>query len=245
MSIHDLALQREQGRDLVAIMGIVQQPLASVLAAPDVRRPRDLEGRQVGVTGVPSDTAVLRSIVEGDGGDPEAIEEVTIGFNAVPALLGGRVAGATAFWNVEGVALQRERPATHVFRLDEFGAPSYPELVLVTSGERLREDPSVARAAVRALERGYEVTAKDPETSISDLTTRARGLDRGQVEEQLDLLAPSLAPPGRPIGAFDEATLREWGRWEAQVGITRRPVDVDAAFDLTVVPEAAKAVGDE
>jgi putative hydroxymethylpyrimidine transport system substrate-binding protein len=245
MSVHDLALQRAQGRDLVAIMGIVQRPLASVLAAADVRRPRDLEGRQVGVTGVPSDTAVLRSIVAGDGGDPDAVREVTIGFNAVPALLGGRVAGATAFWNVEGVALRQRRPGTRVFRLDEFGAPSYPELVLVTSGARLREDPSVAQATVRALERGYAITAKDPATSVSDLTTRVRGLDRAQVEEQLDLLGPALAPAGRPIGAFDEQALRDWASWEAEVGIVGRPVDVEEAFDLTVVPEAAKAVGDE
>ena len=62
-----------------------QRPLASVIARADgpVARPRDLEGRSAGVTGLPSDDAVLDSVVAGDGGDPAAVERVTIGFNAV------------------------------------------------------------------------------------------------------------------------------------------------------------------
>ena len=71
LDLHDLALARSKGRDLVGVMALVQRPLAAVLAQPDVRRPRDLSGARVGVTGVPSDEAVLRAIVGGDGGDPK------------------------------------------------------------------------------------------------------------------------------------------------------------------------------
>src|SRR5262249_54956265 len=106
MDIHDLAIAAAQGRPLVGVMAIVQRPLAAVLSTPDVRTPKQLEGRKVGVTGVPSDDAVLRSIMQGAGADYGRVQRVTIGFNAVPALLGGKVAGATAFWDVEGVALK-------------------------------------------------------------------------------------------------------------------------------------------
>ena len=124
-------------------MALVQRPLAAVLAQPEIARPRDLEGRRAGVTGLPSDVAVLRSVVAGDGGDPEQVRTTTIGFEAVKALLAGRVAGATAFWNVEGVALRAERPDTQEFRVDDFGAPAYPELVLCVTRETLEEKRSV------------------------------------------------------------------------------------------------------
>ena len=55
LDIHDLALARQQGRDVVGILPLVQRPLAAVLAQPDVANPRDLVGKSVGVTGVPSD----------------------------------------------------------------------------------------------------------------------------------------------------------------------------------------------
>src|SRR3954467_4844203 len=55
LDIHDLAIARENGLDVVGIMPIVQRPLASVIAADraEVTRPADLEGRTVGVTGLP------------------------------------------------------------------------------------------------------------------------------------------------------------------------------------------------
>ena len=60
LDIHDLAIARERGKDIVGIMAIVERPLAAVLAAPAIHTPRQLDGKTVGVTGVPSDTAVLR-----------------------------------------------------------------------------------------------------------------------------------------------------------------------------------------
>src|SRR5947209_3195717 len=60
LDIHDLAIAREHHHDIVGIMGLIERPLASVIAAPGITNPRQLEGKTVGVTGVPSDTAVLR-----------------------------------------------------------------------------------------------------------------------------------------------------------------------------------------
>jgi putative hydroxymethylpyrimidine transport system substrate-binding protein len=244
MDIHDLALADARGRNLVAVMSIVQRPLAAVLTTPDVKSPRDLEGRKVGVTGLPSDDAVLRSIVEGAGGSFDRVERVTIGFNAVPALLGGRVAGATAFWNVEGVALRGERPGIHDFRVDAYGAPPYPELVLVTARETLREDPALVNATVRALVRGYGVTVHDPASSLNDLASRVRGLDRDQLGQQLDVLIPALSPPNGRIGGLDPQVLARWARWEARFGIVPMPPDVSRLFETDLVPTSGASSDD-
>jgi putative hydroxymethylpyrimidine transport system substrate-binding protein len=244
MDIHDLALAGARGRDLVAVMSIVQRPLAAVLATPDVKSPRDLAGRKVGVTGLPSDEAVLRSIVAGAGGDYDKVEKVTIGFNAVPALLGGRVAGATAFWNVEGVALRTARPGTRTFRVDAYGAPPYPELVLVTTRTALREDPALVHATVRALVRGYGVTVHDPASSLNDLESRVHGLDARQLQAQLDVLIPALAPPGGRVGGLDPRVLARWARWETRFGIVPQPPDVRRLFDTQVVPDSGASSDD-
>src|SRR4051812_6716545 len=164
LDIHDLAIARERGFDLVGVMPIVQRPLASVIAGDRaaVRRPRELEGRTVGVTGLPSDDAVLDSVVAADGGDPANVQRVTIGFNAVAALAAGRVDAATAFWNAEGVTLKRQGIATRTFRVDDYGAPRYPELVLVTTEKTFDDDPSLVRKFVDATARGYALAVGDP-----------------------------------------------------------------------------------
>jgi putative hydroxymethylpyrimidine transport system substrate-binding protein len=231
LDIHDLAIARERGKDIVGIMAIVERPLASVIAAPAVHTPRQLEGKTVGVTGLPSDTAVLDSIVSGAGGDPHRVKTVTIGFNAVTALLSRRVAAATAFWNDEGVTIQRRRPGFHVFRVDDYGAPSYAELVLCATRGTLQENPALARGVVRTLVRGYGVTLSDPQGSEADLESRVQGLDPKLVDAELNAIEPSLQTNDNQFGALQPATLRAWARWEARFGIVRRPPDIGQMFD--------------
>ncbi len=229
LDIHDLALAREKGRDIVGVMALVQRPLAAVLAQPGVARPRDLEGKKVGVTGVPSDDAVLSSIVRGDGGDPSKVRKVTIGFQAVAALLAKRVDGATAFWNAEGVALQARRPGIREFKVDDFAAPPYPELVLCVSRQTLRDSRALVAATVRALRRGYREAIADPESAVEALAGRAH-VKRDATERELDAVSPAFTEGASRYGELDPARLRAWARWEARFGITKRPPDVAQAF---------------
>ncbi|HEU4974803.1 MAG TPA: ABC transporter substrate-binding protein [Baekduia sp.] len=231
VDIHDLAIAREKGRDVVGVMALVQTPLAAVLAQPTIGRPRDLEGHRVGVTGLPSDDAVLDSIVKGDGGDPSKVDKVTIGFNAVQSLLARRVAGATAFWNAEGVALKAKRPGVREFRVDEFGAPSYPELVLATSRETLETEGPVVRATVRALRRGYEAAIEDPDSAVSALTDADGSLDRQLTSDQLHAVSPSFTAGATHYGELDPQVLRRWASWEQRFGIVAQRPDVARAFD--------------
>src|SRR3954452_10299796 len=110
LDIHDLGIAREKDIPLVGVAPIVQRPLAAVIARGDgpARSPRDLEGQRVGVSGLPSDEAVVDSEVEADGGDPAEVDDVTIGFTAIPSLAAGKVEAATGFWNAEAVALREQ-----------------------------------------------------------------------------------------------------------------------------------------
>jgi ABC-type nitrate/sulfonate/bicarbonate transport system substrate-binding protein len=229
LDIHDLALAREKGRDIVGVMAVVQRPLAAVMAQPGIRRPRDLAGKRVGVTGLPSDDAVLSSVVRGDGGDPSTVRKVSIGFQAVAALLAQRVDAATAFWNAEGVALQARRPGIHQFKVDDFGAPPYPELVVCVTRQTLQDQRSLVAATVRALRRGYEEAIADPESAVEALVGSA-GVKRADTERELDAVSPAFTEGAPRYGALDLRALRAWARWEARFGITRRPPDVAQAF---------------
>jgi len=227
LDIHDLGIARERGIDLVGVAPIVARPLAAVIARGDgpVRRPRDLQGSRVGVTGLPSDEAVVDSEVEADGGDPAEVERVTIGFTAVPSLAAGKVDAATGFWNAEGVALRRQGVPIRVFKVDRFGAPPYPELVLTTSRETLEDKPGLVEAVVRATRRGYAFAVDNPAPALDDLLAADRSLDRADQEAQLSALLPILRP--RP---FDEAVLDEWAAWDLEHRLLEEPLDVEQAF---------------
>jgi putative hydroxymethylpyrimidine transport system substrate-binding protein len=230
LDIHDLGIARERGLDVVGLMPIVQRPLAAIIARSEgpVRRPRDLEGRTVGVTGLPSDDAVVDSVLTADGGAPSRVRRVTIGFDAVSSLAAGRVDAATGFWNAEGVALRRRGIPIRIFKVNRYGAPPYPELVLAASRGTVEQNPGLVRAMVGATARGYDFAAAHPRSAIDDLLAAVPGLDRADQTAQLRALRPDLRS-----APFDPVVLRAWAAWDLEHGLLKRPLDVRAAFSLS------------
>ena len=228
VDIHDLGLARERGRDVVGVGALVQRPLAAVIARSGVRRPRELEGRRVGVTGLPSDDAVLRAVVEADGGEFARVRRTTIGFSAVPSLVAKKVDAVVTFWNAEGVALRLRGVPTREFRVDEFGAPRYPELVVATTGRTLRRRRALVRDSVAALADGTRSALADPAPAVHEIA-RASGANEPLVRAQLRAVLGALRPPLR----LDREQLARWARFDARFGILERPPDVRRAFPPT------------
>jgi putative hydroxymethylpyrimidine transport system substrate-binding protein len=236
LDIHDLAIARAHGIPIQGILPIVERPLAALIAAPGIDTPRQLDGRTIGVTGDPSDTAVLRSIVSGGGGQPASLHTITIGYDAVSDLLAGRVAAATAFWNDEGVTLDERRPGFHDFRVDDYGAPSYPELVLCATTATLSRRSSLARAVVDAVVHGYDTALSNPALGQSALESEVPGLDHNLDSAELAALRPAFTGPEGRFGVLDFARLRSWAGWEARFGIVRRVPDIATMFDPAFAP---------
>src|SRR5215218_1956514 len=226
VDIHDLGLARQAGSDIVGVGALVQRPLAAVIARRDeVRRPRDLEGKRVGVTGLPSDEAVLRAVVEHDGGDYDRVEKVTIGFSAVPTLIAGKVDAVVAFWNAEGVALRERGVPTREFRVDDYGAPRYPELVLAVKRETLEERERLVDDMLGAIAEGTDTALRDRDETVETLV-RASGADEPLIRAELNAVAPALEPPVE----LDQAALQGWARFDERFGILRQAPDVSQTF---------------
>lgn len=230
LDIHDLGLAVEKGRDVVAVAALVERPLGALVALPPVRRPRDLEGRRVGVSGLPSDPAFVRAIVEHDGGDFSKVDLVTIGFAAVSALLSRRVAAVPAFWNAEGVALRRRGRDVNEFRIDDYGAPRYPEVVFVTTREELRTHRDMIERFLATVRDGMRATLARPAVAARLVARAANSPDVALVRAQLRAVSGAL----RPFLVLDRGTLRRWAAFDARIGLLPRAPDVARAFDFSV-----------
>ncbi len=226
LDIHDLALARERGVDVVAIGALVGRPLAALLAQPGIDRPRNLEHKTVGVSGLPSDPAFLKAIMAADGGDVRTVKQVVIGFSAVQRLLTGRVDAVPAFWNVEGVALRERGRAIDTFKVEDYGAPAYPEVVLITSRTTLATRRADLRAAVAAIADGMRDTLRHPAPAVAQIVKAAGDADPSLVRAQLRAVAPTWARGLR----LNRTVLERWAAWDAKVGIVERRPDVGQAF---------------
>ena len=177
------------------------------------------------MTGLPSDEAVLRAVVEHDGGDYDRVKKITIGFSAVPSLIAGRVDAVVAFWNAEGVALRERGVETREFRVDDYGAPRYPGLVLVVKRQTLEARERLVDDMLGAIAEGTETALRERGETVGTLV-RASGADEPLIRARLRAVAPALEPPVQ----LDQAALEGWARFDVRFGILREAPDVGQAF---------------
>jgi putative hydroxymethylpyrimidine transport system substrate-binding protein len=225
MDINDFGLARERGFNLMAVDAIVQRPLASVIARDpnEIRTPADLAGKTIGVTGVPSDNAVVDTVLRSSGVDPSDVHRVTIGFNAVADLAAGRVDAATAFWNAEGVALRQRGIPIREFRVDQFGAPRYPELVVATAEKHCGEEDGFGSGLSRAY---HGVLNDDPDEALDDLLDSVEGLDADEQQAQLDALTAAHAfayeSAGNDSNTARPPDMLAWLSWAIKNGVIEK-----------------------
>jgi putative hydroxymethylpyrimidine transport system substrate-binding protein len=223
----DVASEIDRGGHDEAIMAIVQRPLGGLiaLASEHLDSPAQLQGRVVGITGVPSDRAVLNTEVSHAGGNPARVHVATVGFNGAQGLVAGRVAAFTGFVPDDGVGLQVEGHPITAFWLDRNGGPAYPGLVAFTTRRLARTDPALVRAFVAATIHGYEDTLADPARSLADLLRLNPSLPRALTAASLHAYLPLFADGGRvPFGTLQPAHIAELSRWMLANRLSGAPI---------------------
>jgi ABC-type nitrate/sulfonate/bicarbonate transport system substrate-binding protein len=219
----DVASLIAHGGDAQAVMAIAQRPLGGLIALRSERlgSPAGLAGRTVGVTGVPSDYAVLETELLHAGVDPKRVAVANVGFNGAQALLAGRVAAFTGFIPADGVALSVAGHPISAFALDRWGGPPYPGLVAFTTRALIGSDPALMRAFVAATVRGYKDTLADPARSLAELLGANPSLPRALTAASLRAYLPLFAPPAAAgagasppaFGTISAAGVRAMSAW--------------------------------
>jgi putative hydroxymethylpyrimidine transport system substrate-binding protein len=222
----DVAAQIARGGDGEAVMAIAQRPLGGLigLASSGLRSPAQLQGRTVGITGVPSDTAVLDTEVRHAGGDPAKVRVVTSGFGGAQALLAGRLAAFTGFVPDDGVRLQAAGHPIVAFPLDENGGPAYPGLVAFTTRRLIAADPALVSGFVAATVHGYEDTIADPPRSLRELLGMNPSLAPTLTHASLDAYLPLFAGAQVPFGTLQTRNLAALSAWMLENHLIRSPV---------------------
>jgi putative hydroxymethylpyrimidine transport system substrate-binding protein len=225
----ELLLARDQGADLVGVGALVQKPLTSLMSIGDRRiaRPEQLEGKRVGTSGLAYQSAYLRTILEEAGVDPGSVKETNVGFRLTQAMLSKQVdATLGAFWNYEGVDLERRNRDPEILRVQDLGVPTYNELVFVARRGDLDEDGAVRlRRFLHATARGHELLERRPEVGVDALLEADGGLDRGLQEAAVQATLPVFFPEDdeRPFGFQDPAEWAAYEDWMRRNDLLKRP----------------------
>ena len=215
----ELLLARDKGLHVASIGALVQKPLTSIMSLHGkVKTPAGLKGTKVGTAGIPYQSAYLQTIAQHAGIAPSTVHEINVGFNLVGSMLSKKVdATLGAFWNVEGIQLQREHKDPTIIRMEQAGVPTYQELVFVANNDRLQRKGygAIMRRFLQAVARGAKAVKADPNAGVDPLVNANPDLDRALQLAQVKATLPVFFPsdPSLPWGYQNADEWKAYGQW--------------------------------
>jgi len=163
---------------LQAIYAILQKDASAIVSKNDeILRPRDLEDALYGSYNARYEDAIVREMVNMDGGDGSRVKiEGSKGkLSLFDELKKGTVDATWIFLPWEGVEAQLQALCLNVFRTEDAGVPyGYsPVIARNAVGKEVSED--ALRRFVQATKKGYEMAAADCATTVEVMKEQCSG----------------------------------------------------------------------
>ena len=179
-----------------------------------MKTPKDLAGKRVATSGIPYQSAYLKTILEQAGVDASSVQEINVGFNLTQAMISERAdASLGSFWNYEGVDLQRRDLDPVILRMEEIGVPTYNELIFVARRQDLdAAGASRLRRFLSATAAGHRLLRENPQAGVDALLKADKGLDAepagGGDQGDAARLLPGAEDRAGPCGAQHDGAHR-------------------------------------
>jgi putative hydroxymethylpyrimidine transport system substrate-binding protein len=239
----ELFLAAAKKLPVVAVAAVVPQPLNSIMAIePTIRSIRNLAGRTVGITGVPSDYATLDTALKSVGLTRKDVKVVSVGYNLLPALLAHKVDAVLGVYrNVEGIQLQQRGLHPTVIPVDRAGVPTYDELVLVANS-RLRSDPtyrSTGRRFVDAFLAGTAQARHHPQRALTILHRVTASEPAFLARATPATLALLAGPDG--IGCMQVEQWQRFSNWMHAQSLLKKPIAASSVMTPRFLPRRCSA----
>lgn len=202
---------RAQGVDAVSVAAIIEHNTSSLIfeTSSGITRPRDLAGKVYGSYGSDLENALVRTLVECDGGDPDAVRSAPLASSDFRiGLTADEFDFAWVFdaWDTIRLRdLDGMEVGTIPFIEHTDCIPDWYTPLLATSAETIESDPELVRDFLAVLTRGYQESMTNPQAAVEALMVAAPELDRRLVEASAAYLATRYAQ--------DPAS---WGRQRAE-----------------------------
>jgi len=236
LSYHPDILQAQSaGLEIVSVLSISQHPLNSImtLKKSSIKNPSDLKGKVVGYPGIPSNKAMLETVLSSQNININDVETVDVGFELVKALVSGSVdAIIGAYWTHESIVMELQGYEIEIMRLEEWGVPDYYELILITNKSFLEENKSEVEKVVNSFKKGYEFSIRNPQESITSLISIVgeeiveEDVERAGVE----LLIPMWQSNNLPFGHQHISKWEETYEWMYQNNFLEKELIIENLF---------------
>lgn len=198
-----------------AVAAVVREPLNHVVYREDnpINSPKELVDKKVGYPGIPINEALVKTVVEHDGGNYDDLEMINVEFELGSSLISKQVDAVSGmFVNHEVPLLRSQGYEVDYINPVDYGVPSYYEVVAVTSDDTWENSQDSIESFWKAARKGFDYMIENPEDALNILLNNQDQanfpLDKEVETESMNILLPKMK-------SDDGFATQEKDSWEA------------------------------
>ncbi|MGE5629158.1 MAG: ABC transporter substrate-binding protein [Solirubrobacterales bacterium] len=223
-----------------AIAAIIQHNTSGFAspASKNIKTPKDFEGKTYGGWGSPSENAILKAVMEKDGGDFSKLKIVDVGSEDFFAATKKNVDFEWIFEGWAGVQAKIQNESLNYIELRKLNpAFDYYTPVIIASDSALQKDPELAKKFLKATTKGYEYAMTNPEDAANILVKNAPETDPKLALESQKYLADKYKAEAPRWGEMKQSVWANYTKFLYDNKLITKQLDSKEAFTNEYLPK--------
>lgn len=227
--------------NVTTVAAVLQHNTSGIISrkGEGMDRPRGMEGKTYATWDMPVEKAMIKEVVEKDGGDFSKIvlqpNNVT---DEVAALKSKSVDAIWVFYGWAGIATQIAELETDYFAFSEISPVlDYYTPVIIANNDYLKNSPERAKAFLNAVKQGYEFAIEKPEEAARILLKAAPELDETLVIKSQEYLSPMYKAEVERWGYINAERWDNFFAWLYEKKLIDKELEKGLGFTNDYLPE--------
>ncbi|MGV8982344.1 ABC transporter substrate-binding protein [Clostridium sp.] len=223
-----------------AIATIIQHN-TSGFAAPvgkSIKSPKDFEGKTYGGWGSPSESAILKALMEKDNADFSKLKIVDAGTDDFFAVTKKNIDFEWIFYGWTGIEAKLKNIPIDYIDIGKLNSDlDYYTPVIIANENKLKSDPELAKKFLAATTKGYEYCITNPEESAEILVKNAPETDKTLALESQKYMKNQYKAESEKWGVMKESVWNNYTKFLLDRKLIPKDMKASEAFTNEYLPE--------
>ena len=229
------ALSKDSPLPIKAVAAITQHNTSGIMSrkGDGITTPKGLEGKKYATWDLPIEKAILKNVVEKDGGDFAKVELIpSTVTDEVSALSTQQIDAVWVYYGWAGISAKEKGFDFDYFAFKDINPTfDYYTPVLITNDDMIKNNSDTVKKFLEATKKGYEFAAGNPQDAAEILLKYAPETDSKLANASQEYLSTCYIDKDIPWGYIDSERWKNFYRWINENNLLEHRIDEGAGLD--------------
>lgn len=220
---------------VTAVAAILQHNTSGLISLKKkgIDSPGKLAGHSYATWDSPIEQAVLKNVVEKDGGDFSKVKLISTYVEDIVAALYADIESVWIYYGWDGVKCDMEGLSTNFLPFADMNPTfDYYSPVIIGNNAFMKKNPDVTKAFLSAVKKGYEFAAENPSDAADILLKAEPELDQKLVKKSQEYLSKQYIADAAQWGEIDADRWNGFYQWLNENKLVDNALDENAGFTM-------------